>query len=128
MTKNLKLAALRSLVATNLDRFRISVHINCQPKRVITLVLSYRCIENVISVSRYIGQAIYRLPYVHMCIYVYITLQRECGHFYLQWNVQNSGSTPRTSYRCSRPHGSGYVWTKNLKFNYLSLTKTSKPP
>ena len=31
-----------------------STHINCQPKRVITFVLSYKSIEKVISVSRYI--------------------------------------------------------------------------
>ena len=40
-----------------------SARINCQPKWVVIFVLSYKCIEKVISVSAYIPWPIYQIPY-----------------------------------------------------------------
>ena len=42
-----------------------SAHIKSHKKRDITSVLSYKCIEKVIPVTRYIPWPIYRLPYKH---------------------------------------------------------------
>ena len=42
-----------------------SAHINCEPERVVTSVLSCKCIEKVISVYRYVAWLIYRVPYKH---------------------------------------------------------------